>query len=365
MSTLAGKLPVRADHPGGGASTPFLSHIHSFRAVAIVAVVGTHLLDEFPVQGTTGRVVESVVQNASVPFIFIAGFLFQHLSANFAYGGYLLKKLRYVIVPYLFVSLPYIVYRYARGSGIYAPEQPRVAQSDVLHGASALLTGAHMPVPLWFIPTMVVLYLLAPCFIAVDRRPRSYWVLPLLMGGAMLVHRPHDLTKVGHSVLYFGPVYLFGMWSSRYRVPIARAMERWLPGAAVLWVALTLVELVWLGQAGAVFSRRPFTMEAGVIDTNLLLKLVGSLALVEVLRRCDALVRGRLSYLADASFGLFFVHGHVIRLTAKAARWLAINPGAGVVSFAVTTAVVCTASLVVVAVVRRVTGAWSRYLIGC
>src|ERR1035438_9678225 len=60
----------------------FLRYIHSFRALAIILVVAAHCITLFD-WGRTGwpyQLVVSVMPNCTVFFVFIAGFLFQHLK---------------------------------------------------------------------------------------------------------------------------------------------------------------------------------------------------------------------------------------------------------------------------------------------
>src|SRR5262245_40377254 len=105
----------------------FLSYVHSFRGLAILAVVATHTSDLLawgPGSPLAYRLLYSAVQNGTVPFVLIAGFLFQHLSAGFRYTSYLRRKVTNVILPYLIVSLPVLGWQFARRSGVFAAVAP-------------------------------------------------------------------------------------------------------------------------------------------------------------------------------------------------------------------------------------------------
>ena len=69
----------------------FLSYIHSFRAVAILFIVAGHCvyLFEWEAIRWQERLMKSLMQNGTVLFVFVAGFLFQHLSHKFEYRRYL------------------------------------------------------------------------------------------------------------------------------------------------------------------------------------------------------------------------------------------------------------------------------------
>ncbi len=135
--------------------------------------------------------------------------------------------------------------------------------NPLLHIAWSYLSAAHLPIPFWFIPVIFILQLLAPVLLAVDRRPRLYWIIPPLTASAMLCHRPLDLTHIWHAFFYFAPAYLAGMWCSRYRESIIAGIARWRLPLWGLAAALVAVEVFVLGRGGAIFSREPFFHGSG------------------------------------------------------------------------------------------------------
>ena len=366
-SSSADSVPAGHQQSGRGG---FLSYIHSFRGVAILAVVATHVTDVLTwnrEQPLTEHLSYSLFQNGTVLFLFIAGLLFQHLSGRFRYGSYIATKLRNVILPYIIISIPVIVYEYLGHTGIFAPDYVRRFDNPLLHIAWSYLSAAHLPIPFWFIPVIFILQLLAPVLLAVDRRPRLYWIIPPLTAGAMLCHRPLDLTHIWHAFFYFAPAYLAGMWCSRYRESIIAGIARWRLPLWGLAAALVAVEVFVLGRGGAVFSREPFSMEAGILDLNLPLKLLVSFLLVEILHRYDDVCRTMFSYLADTSFGIFFLHKYIIRLC----EYLILpvfgisHIDGSILAILVIVPVITGLSVALVAVFRRVLGRRSRMVIGC
>ena len=65
----------------------FLNHIHNYRAVAILGVVATHALQNFhwPSESLVFSGLNFIFNETSIWFVFIAGFLFQHLSGKFKF----------------------------------------------------------------------------------------------------------------------------------------------------------------------------------------------------------------------------------------------------------------------------------------
>ena len=349
----------------------FLSEIHSFRAVAIIAVVMTHVVDllSWPLPPSlTERLIYSVAQNGTVLFLFVAGFLFQHLSAGFNYAHYLRGKFRNVIVPYLVISLPIIAYQYLHQSGIFADGRPADVGGLLRRVAEALGLALHLEVPFWFIPMIAVFYLAAPLLLFIDRHPRGYWLIAPLLVLSMFAHRPSRYEHIGQSLIYFSPGYLVGMCFSHYRTGAMTLVRLWRWPLSALTTALVVIEVWGLGRGGAIFSERSFSTEAGVVDLNMLMKLLASVLLVDLLSqpRVDARVKTKLDYLAGASFGVFFVHRPLIALFVRLCRRLGHGEiSGGVGSLLAISAVVTALSLLVVAGVRAIAGKRSRYIVGC
>ncbi len=114
-------------------------------------------------------------------FVFIAGFLFQHLLYKYNYLEYLRGRLLRVVLPYLLVSIPAVfawTFLYQK-SGMGVP-RGLYDNSWWYIAGYYLITGKHMA-PLWFIPMIAVFYVLSPLFRLVDRFPLLYLSIPLLM----------------------------------------------------------------------------------------------------------------------------------------------------------------------------------------
>ena len=146
----------------------FLSYIHFLRGVAILYVVSVHargfesywhsspetysFLDTFsdPSEG-----------NGTTMFLFIGGFLFQHLNRHrFHFGKYMTQKFKNLIMPYLIISIPILIWRFHTNfAALFVPEDfhDRSAFMQVLH---FMFTGSHLP-PFWFISTIILFYFAA------------------------------------------------------------------------------------------------------------------------------------------------------------------------------------------------------------
>lgn len=275
----------------------FQHHIHIFRGIAILLIVCAHTLPslDWTDSPLTFRILDAIANESSIFFFFIAGYLFQHLSGRFKFSSYLKQKLKTVIVPYLLLSIPaififtQIVHREGVWDWFYT--KPLWEQIGLF-----LITGKHLA-PLWFVPTITLFYLVAPLFIAIDRKaPKFYWLIVPLWFLSTYLGRDGPLGPIDKAI-YLLPVYMLGMVFSHYQKQSEDLVTRY-------WMHLLL--LAMLGMAGHV-------LEWPVPPHYLMLmKLPMSLLITVALLRWQVVFGSRLNYIAHISFGIFFIHAYFI-----------------------------------------------------
>jgi peptidoglycan/LPS O-acetylase OafA/YrhL len=334
------------------ARRPAFSHpINHMRGLAILPIVAGHCYNalDWP-PGSVGAHLTAVWADLNAFFIFISGYLFQHLLGRFVYARYLKAKLRNVILPYLVMSVPALLL-YAGNWKIHPHFGALIASLPV--GARLtllLLTGAQMG-PYWFIPMMAIFYLASPLLVLLDRRPAWYVVLvPLFLCSITLVPRPlYDLQPL-QSALHYLPVYLLGMFVSHFHERVVPVLRRcWLALAAIS--ALLLMVIVYADYAAIRFDRLP-------IATLL------CLAVLALLSRFTAQRVAGLDLLARYSFGIFFVHAYYVAAFRQAiVRWPGLAQGSAL-GFVLLLALVLALTMTTVWIVRRVAPGRSRMLIG-
>lgn len=343
----------------------FLHNVHLFRGVAILAVVATHVLFELAWSAdnrTEFRICVSLLQNGTTWFVFVAGLLFRHLADKFSYRKYLYTKLKFVVLPYVLVSVPYLAMQYVHESGFFAPNKPQ--NRSLWAVVLSFATGEQMRIPLWFVPMICVFYLLAPALLWLDRRRYGYWLLPALFLFASFVHRPMHQTILVQTVPYFLPVYLAGMWTGKHLTQVMALVRRFRFVLLGVALAFTSYEVIMRERPGAIESLSAFSTERGVFDLNIYTKVLLALVVLEALRRCPRFLMRPLNYLATVSFGVFFLHYYFVHW-AKQWRDATGTPLPGsALSVALGTALITLLSVAAVALVRRTLGGRSRYVVG-
>jgi hypothetical protein len=279
------------------ADDQYQQHIHVFRGIAIILIVCAHTIPslDWTNNKTLKAIFDTIANQSSIYFFFIAGYLFQHLSTRFSYQGYLLQKLKTVILPYLILSIPaliiFTVLTERIGVWHWFYDLPVWGQISLF-----LLTGKHLA-PLWFVPTIALFYLAAPLFIFIDQRfRRGYWVIVPLLLLSSYTSRGGQLGPLNFAQ-YLLPVYLLGMAFSRYKTQALELVERW-------WLLLTFLALL-------AFFGKAFDWPTPP-HWQVTLKVSTALLITWLLFRYHSFIGTRLDYVAEISFGIFFVHAYFI-----------------------------------------------------
>lgn len=344
----------------------FLRYVHNFRAIAIVVIVAGHaaVTPTWPADSPVQDFLLDLLDNGTVLFVFVAGFLFHHLAGRYRYRDYLTKKVTNVLVPYALIMAPAAAYTVLLADP--GPLEPAVVDLHPLlqwlwimfHG------GPTFNYPLWFIPMIALFYLAAPLFIQFLRHPRLYLVLVVAVPLSVLAHRPPELDTFAIA-LYFLPAYVAGMAASQFRDRLEPALDRWWGALLTVWLLAVLAQFAFAGWHGNYYGSALFSQEHGPVDWMFAQKLLLCFALLAVLRRLDAVLGDRLKLLGDVSFTIFFQHGGV--LFAAQVAWARVPGGdipGNLLSFVLLTVAAVLLPLAVAVAVQQVAGRRSRYLIG-
>lgn len=336
--------------------TPFLPYIHNFRAIAILFIVAIHCLRFFEASGKPPffQVVLPLLSRGTFLFVFIAGYLFQHLSGKFEAKTYWLKKFQYVIVPYLIVSLPIIAYRIVTNNPPDTAMEhfPDFAQLPVVFQAVYYYaTGSHL-IPFWFIPMVFFYYLLAPILVKLDRDGRIYYALPLFMLISLLVTRA-DLQDIHLAFVHYFSIYLLGMFFSRYRdqiIPWTDKRSKWLVAATGLVIAASILYYSSAYREQIVYFQ----------------KLLLSWSFIYSLWKYDKYIPRWLGRLADMSFGIFFLHYYFIFAMQTLLKKLTGSEilSATAINFLVILLLTTGLCFVTLYVIKKIFGIRSRWLVG-
>jgi surface polysaccharide O-acyltransferase-like enzyme len=346
----------------------FLPYIHNLRGLAILFIVGVHARGyetDWVSHPEAHHFFLTLFDNGTILFVFIAGFLFQHLThSQFVYPKYLEQKLKVVILPYLLISIPLIIIRIKTGfDSLALPEdfhhRPLLSQFLLL-----LITGSHMP-PFWFIPMVFLIYLTAPLLHAADNRNFFRYIFPFLFVAGMFTYRPAHNANPLLAYVHFLPIYVTGMWASYHRERILALGRTLLFPLMVVYVGISILDL-----SGAIALGRKLSMEQ-VLQEHLLrfnIYVFKAVVLCFILLITFYLLRNRpmpwLDLLGQYSFGIYFVHFIFITISMEVSQRLQYTLDFSVITFLIYYVFIMLASVGSVFLLKKLTGNYSRYLIG-
>ena len=342
-----------------GERSRFLPELHAFRGVAILCIVATHVgqLNQALVRDERGShfmaaLHETIWHDSTIFFALISGILYARVLAARGTERFYRNKALNVALPYACMTLLFSSIRFNEREG-FELQMPAV---DTL--TSHLVHGTAM-YPYWYIPVLLILFGLTPMIDrALTKVPVSVFAfaaLPWLF--------PRTGTHASISTLgYFLGVYAVGLHVG-YRYDEYRALGRrywpWALAAAALTSALLLASLYL-----RVDFRGSFRLQEGLWYVQ---KLAAASLLLTMLSHYLRAVPRLLDVLAHQAFAVYFVHAFI---NAVVVTWVISHTSGPMTLIAqcawgtAVFAVVLLASVAVVSITKRLTGRWSRRLIG-
>jgi peptidoglycan/LPS O-acetylase OafA/YrhL len=350
----------------------FLQYIHNLRGLAILFVVGVHVggydydwVSHPGLRKVLHAFFDPSEGNGTILFLFIGGFLFQHLTQNqFEYKRFLEQKFLNIILPYIIISIPLIILRLNTNfESLSLPDgfkEKPVAYQFIYH----LVTGTHMP-PFWFISTIILFYISSPLLHWIDNRTFYRYFFPLVLAIALFTYRPVHNANTFLAYIHFIPVYIAGMWASYNKERILRLGPRLTIPLFVAYALLTYLELS--GQIGLSreLSFQDVLQEKALIFNVYMFK---GLVLCFLLLMLFYHMRDRkmplMEILGHYSFGVFFIHYILISVSRKVIEYAGYTLDFNLITYLIFFVFILMLSIVSVYLVKRVTGRYSRYLIG-
>ncbi|SFJ89795.1 acyltransferase family protein [Methylophaga sulfidovorans] len=342
-----------------------------FRAIAILSIVAGHCISYKSITSFDERVIANLIQGGSPLFVFISGFFFHHIFyRQFQYSQFMLKKVKNVLLPYVFLSLLALIYYLS--SGISLPDAKELGITslanwqDYLSMIGLYLWTGRTSFAYWYIPFIMLIFLMSPLFISYIRQGVRIRLLIFIIALvlAMIVHRPAGNLSPWHAVMYFLPMYLLGILVSMHREPVQRYLHNkaFILGVTVVFLAI-LQALIYLGF-GNLHKLHPFTFDG--LDILILQKIVLCFFFLSLLEKLSEHYPQipLLRLLADASFAIYFIHPWVL-IALVEYKWLPnVENMSGLHQFIITFPLTILISMTLAYVIKRCAGQYSRSLTG-
>lgn len=294
------------DQPSRGRRPDFDFGMHYFRAFAIFFIMVLHYHYFCP--GLRG-LNNTFFSSASYFFVFISGYLFYYLtrgfetewhfsgtipflkirtvSGKFSIPDYYRKKLLNILLPYfLFSSVIFFYVLFYSDTTQFVPAVPGIWKDFFFR----LRTGAVQR-PYWYMYFISKVFLISPLLLFLPRKS----FIAVTAASCVL---PFIFTRSQSHFCYFLPMYLVGMAYARFRPSADRLLYH--PAVRIIIILLT--------AAGLIFYYPGTEEQTGWVFVLRLLMTVDLLYITSFLSRWKI---SWLSYCADISFTLFFIHDFV------------------------------------------------------
>lgn len=301
-------------HTAAGAAA-HVKYLHHFRALAILQIVLLHAGHAFLLRGFESPLPESnpvfaavdvLLRNATIYFSMISGIIYARIFCSRPYAPFMKARLVNTGVPYVTITAIFTTLLWLRSSAGEAGNTIELARLIAYNAAMGEAWNT-----LWYIPVILILYAVSPLLFHIVSTPRWRWLMALLIVLPLAVSRTGtELTPA--ITIYFMGAYMFGLWLGRdldVRLDLMERSASWIAlVAGVSTAALSILYLADLGAEGPVSIR-----ESLFYIQRLSLGVLILVALRLWSAKPRAVSDAVLGATATASFGLYFLHGPLVR----------------------------------------------------
>lgn len=299
--------------------TKILNYINVFRGLAILLIVAGHTMQFGESGSLTEKISFEIFCGGTALFIFISGFLFQHLSGKYEFKNYMQKKWTNVILPYLWTAIPGLIFCFTMPVRY---ENALEGLNPAIQIPMLLSVGRIHNVPTWFIPMIFLFFLSSWLLLKLEKKGILYKTLPILFLVTIFYQRPEleyymiqDLSYTAKWISYvkyvfigyahFFSMYVFGMYCSANKDIIDKFWN-------LRWVFIVLMIIV---SSLNIYSGVLGTWTNGTIS-----KIFLTIIVLAYLKHYDEWLISKeklnnsLDIIAKYSFGIFFIHWYVFFL---------------------------------------------------
>lgn len=327
-----------------------LQFINNFRGIVMLIMILGHTINAMPKEDAVAfQLFKLIFSNSTILFVIIAGYFFSLLKESYNYKTFLLNKLRSIITPYIFISIPavFVYIIQLKVNHWWVDLNWFYTDLNILEQYLYLmLTGAHLGT-LWFIPMIIVFYLISPLFIYILNRGLLLYVFFVSFSVAFYFGRPLNNESTLYSFIFFLPTYLFGMI---------------LVDRPVLYKYLCKYScVIFITYFVALYI---FNLSIHINSSyDLFFKMALAVILLAVLRRYANHKINLLDLFARLSFFLYFIHGYFTWVLYRLYRIIDI-PFSGLIATVGFFIIIVILSLAAFVAIKLVLRKHSKFFIG-
>jgi surface polysaccharide O-acyltransferase-like enzyme len=348
----------------------FHRHLHLYRALAIILIVAAHswalaifyYTPDFslaPRLVLLSSVTETLFHDGTIIFALISGLLFSLVLKGRGWKRFYGSKFNYVLLPYIVMTFVYTLIHWKLIWVGYFEIEPDTLQGyllTALHNIPLGLGGFH----LWYIPVLLVLYLVTPLINLIVSR--QYYVLI-----GVIILAPLIASRVWPQFSWLTVVYFLGPYT--IGVIIGAHYDKALQFIQQHSTSLFIVFFFTTGFS--VFFYEIGFEYLGFVSIResifYLQKLAMAALLLVAIFHMEKNIPTWVDKIGNYSFALYFIHPALAILAVeflKKQGLLSDNPWYVIVLGALVLIYVISASMLISVLIKKLTGKYSRMLIG-
>jgi surface polysaccharide O-acyltransferase-like enzyme len=354
----------------------YVNSLNYFRGISIIFIVFGHCLGlaDFTSNSIIGDAIQNLTLGGTSFFVFISGFLFHHIFyKKYDFKKFMIKKTKYVLVPYLILStipIAYLLIKICVGSilssNTLSIQYDKLLAFPIFRHYFTGIGGSF--IGYWYIPFIMIVFVMSSTFVRFIKlrlKPQIIIALFLLIC-SVFIHKAlegeeYNMLSVFQNVFYFLPIYLLGIISSEKKDILYSKIKG--KEFYILCIALSLAVIqAYIGELGN-YHKDPFTF--GGIDLMIIQKILLCLFFMIFLNRFENYKLRFLEIIAANSFGVFFTHGIVIAFIQVLKGKLDFSfTSNSFITYCMVAFLVIFLSLITTLFIKRIFPNYSRYLVG-
>lgn len=333
----------------------FLWNLHYFRAFAIINIVLIHVLyipNEQDINlglQVALKLRDSIFDGSTIYFVFISGFLFHRLNQKLNIKVFYKKKLLNIVVPYLVISTIFFTVLYITG------EMKLFSFMDLPY---LLITG-KVQFHLWYIPFIVIIFIISPLFLKINSKTYAY-IFPLLLVIPMFGTRT-GITNTLWQFMFFVPIFLVGMISSIYYLKTIQVSNRYTLSMIIVALTSTIL-LCFLDFDGRIMD--VISPRTGLIYIQ---KIIICFLLISYIPNVKNKKLLFFEKMANYSFAIYFthifLHGVLLRFFFKPFLYTIDSSIFSFLSVFIYGLLFLIINLFLIWVAKKILGKYSKYII--
>ena len=343
-----------------------LNSFSHFRAIAILIIIAGHSFSVtgLEVNSISDALLKNLIRGGTALFVFISGFMFHHIFyPKYNYGDFLGKKIKNVLVPYLllgfFPAVLTVLMSKDWHGGYFLPTGPGFFLEYIVPMVKYLSSGTFLTA-YWYIPFIMLVFITSPLHISYIRLNTKLQIAVILLFSilAVFIHRPVGSILVFQSVIYYIPIYFFGITASIHKESIYRVFK----GKEYIFLLVAVGLAFYQASLGDIGNYQKKPLDFAGVDLMFLQKIALCLFFMIFLKRFEQFNNYFVHNVAATSFTAFFIHPFIIVILRRLElQFLNMNSWVFYAFFVFTVTGVC---VLLAKTIKKILPKYSRFLIG-